>query len=348
MASSRSITKSSSPRRPSVFDVAREAGVSHTTVGLVLNGRAGSRVAEPTRKRVNDAVERLSYRPNRMARTLAHGRSYTVGLTLPWSGSVFHGQIVVGAQQELRENGYRLLVVHTDLQGVGEGEVVEFLLEHQVDAMICFRPHAAEAMPLWLDTLTSRRTPAVMVDDATFAEYMDCVVSDDISGMEQAIDHLVALGHERILLYETCWQTTPSGDRPLGYENALSKHGLSYRCRIDATNMTSGELTDSINDRVRSANPPTAIICVNDWMFEDFLVNDHSPNRVPSEVSIVGYGNTELARLARMTSVDQSPLEMGREAGRLLLNRLDNPDRPFQIKTCPTSLIVRSSTAQAN
>ncbi|MDR3707500.1 MAG: LacI family DNA-binding transcriptional regulator [Capsulimonadaceae bacterium] len=334
-------------RAPSVFDVAREAGVSHTTVGLVLKGDPGGRVSLPTRDRVNEAVRKLSYRPNRLAKSLARGRTFTVGMTLPFSNSNFHGEIVLGVQDALRENNYRLIVVHTDDgNGASEEDLVEFFVQQRVEALVCFRPNRTVIVPAWLQTLREVRIPAVMVDDSTYQDIVDCVISDDQHAMDMAIDHLVGLGHRRIALLKLEYSTTPARDRLTGYHHALKQHGLEYALSIETQPQWTDEMVaERLLPLLRSPDAPTALVCMNDYQLKDLLTNKEDYGvKIPDDISIIGYGNTELSCLAKLTTVEQYPRNMGRIAGERILAKIQNPSTPCETLIAPTGLVIRRST----
>lgn len=336
------------PRKPSAFDVAREAGVSQTTVSFVMNGRDEQGVSEETRIRVLSAVQKLGYRPNRLARGLAFGRTQTIGVLLPFLNSDFVSQLVEGLRLALEKNGYRLLIVYTGNQAETEIELIEFCLQHRVDGLICFRSPKRETMPRWLQTIETERVPAIMIDDLTYCDQIDCVASDDLAGMDAAVRHLYDLGHRRIALVTSDWTISPSQDRTAGYEQAIKRLGLNYDVRIETLhNQDKEDVAREMDTLLESPQPPTAFVAINDYMLEAFLASRaHRRYRIPADVALVGYGNNNMCRLFKLTSVDQHPLLMGQRAGERLLERIRKPSMPVEKIITPTDVVVRASTCE--
>lgn len=338
-------------RAPSTIDVARRAGVSQTTVSFVLNAGTRSKVADETAKRVLDAIEELGYRPNKLARSLVHGRTQTVGLVLPYLASDYHAEIVYGMRDTLLEHGYHLLFMNAEPGSQTEEVAIEFLLQQRVDAMLCFvNAKTRNIMPQWLDTLERAETPAVVIDCPFFADAVDTVVSDDVAGMRSAVDHLYELGH-RVIGY--IMDDSPADYLPLrskAYfdrcaELALSTDNVIVYSTYSAPREPGAVAREMLSVLARP-NPPTAFIGFTDYVFEDFLrLAPETRPAIPGRLSLVGFADTHLARFTNLTSVSQSPRAIGEAAAQRLLERLSNPSLPVTKIDVATKLIVRGSTA---
>lgn len=340
-------TTRSGKRNPSAFDVAREAGVSQTTVSFVLNDSTSPRISEATTKRVLDAVQKLGYRPNTLARSLVHGKSNTVGVLLPYLNSDYHEQLVLGLQSELQAHGYNVIIVYAVASDETEKDLVEFLLQHRVDAIACFLTASAQAhVPGWLTTLEQARVPVTIVDNQAFSAVADFAMSDDASGMRSVVNHLYDLGHRRISFLAGYWPDVATPARVVAFGEALAELGLTYDVRIGTdSSLTNDELSAAMVDLLESSNPPTAFVAQNDYMFESFVLNEMGTRyRVPEDVSLVGYGNTYLSKLAKISTVDQNPGALGKAIAIRLRARLDNTDLPLERVSSPTNLIDRGST----
>ncbi|MDR3710837.1 MAG: LacI family DNA-binding transcriptional regulator [Capsulimonadaceae bacterium] len=337
-------------RLPSTVDVARKAGVSQTTVSFVLNPKTRAKVADATAQKVLDAIEELGYRPNILARSLVHGRTQTVGLVLPYLGSEYHAKIVYGIRDTLSQHGYQLLFMNAEPGSDAEATAVEFLLQQRVDAVICFvNAVTRNIAPDWLDSLWRAEVPAVVVDCPFYSDKVDTVVSDDISGMRSAVDHLYALGHRAI-----CYimDDSPAEYLPLrsrAFFERCAELGLASDQLIVyptyASTPRGGWQRHEMMRVLKSDTPPTAFIGFNDFVFQDFLAlgTESRPN-IPRDVSLVGYCDSDFARWANLTSVSQNPSEIGVAAASRLLARLVDPALPVERIEVQTSLIVRGST----
>lgn len=344
-------TQGNAKKIPSAFDVARRAGVSQTTVSFVLSPHRRGKVAQATVKRVLDAVAELGYRPNKLARSLAYGRSQTVGLTLPYLDSDFHAKIAYGIRETLLMHDYHLLIMNAAPGADAEGRIIDQLLQQRVDAIACFVNATTHSIaPAWIENLAAARVPAIVIDSPVFAGSIDAVVSDDDDGMRSAVEHLASLGHRKI-----CYIADDSPDdilpvRTRAFVEHCKRLGLECGRRItfpvyERQSDSSGVILAMI-EALRSPDPPTAFIGFNDLVLEDYLKSkDASLPEVPTEVSLVGYSDSFLARYSGLTSVSQDPYRMGVVAAERLLERLENPEMPPELIKTSTSLIVRQTTA---
>ena len=341
-------SKNRKKRKPNVFDVARLAGVSQTTVSFVLNNRGTPRIPEETTKRVLDAVAQLGYRRNTIARSLAHGKTMTVGMVLSSFDGDFHGVIMRACQAVLTEQDYQLLFMYAEPGSAKESKIIQFFLEHRVDAMLCFaHDYSVYVVPEWLADIREEGIAGVLVDSVQFSDHIDSVGSDDIEGMYKGVKHLYDLGHRKICLISQNWEEDLLPDRVRGYGVALARLGLDYDVRL-ALNRESrpSDISAEMAKILQSSDAPTAFVTYNDYVFEDFLMNQAGSRfRVPEDVSLVGYGNLYLSRFAKLTSVSQHPEARGRSAAECILSRLAQPDQsPRKIEIEP-ELVVRSTTA---
>lgn len=340
-------TENRKKRKPNVFDVARLAGVSQTTVSFVLNNRCAS-IPEETTKRVMDAVAQLGYRRNTIARSLAHGKTMTIGMVLSSFDGDFHGVIMRTCQAVLAEQGYQLIFMYAEPGSAKEAKIIQFFLEHRVDAMLCFaHDYSVYVVPEWLADIRDEGIPGVLIDSVQFADRIDSVGSDDIEGMYKAVKHLYDLGHRRICLITQDWEEDLLPDRVRGYSLALERLGLDQDIRLVMDRR--GNACDVAADMARmleSSVAPTAFVTFNDYVFEDFLMNYAGTRfRVPEDVSLVGYGNLYLSRFAKLTSVSQHPEAIGRTAAECILSRLSESDQSPRKVEIETELVVRASTA---
>lgn len=328
------------------LDVAREAGVSPATVSLVLNGRTKVALSTATRHRVREVALRLGYRPNHLARSLLRGSTQTLGVVLPSLASSFVARIAEGIQVAAGEAGFQVLLAHSQHDARIEARQFELLLQHKVDGILIV---AGEATLPWLperlDVLEQRGVGCVVVDDRTHAGRVDCVVSDDQVGAERVVQHLVSLGHRRIAHVSAGTRTSSALDRSEGYRAGLRAAGLPLDPALHLEGSFLGPHDDALGlALLQGADRPSALFAANDRSVARLIPRLQAMGVVvPRDLAMVGYADYEFATYLGLSSVDQHPVEMGRQALVRLLQRIEAPAMPPMLLKLPVDLVLRRS-----
>jgi DNA-binding LacI/PurR family transcriptional regulator len=314
--------------RPTIVDVAALSGVSKSTVSNVL--RDAGRVSGDTRTRVLEAIDALGYRPNSLARDLVRRRSHTIGVVLGDLANTFYAELVKLLERRISEAAYTTIVCNTDGRSELERARVEMLLERAVSGVVMLQFSGDGAV---LDELAAAGVPVVVV--SCWEERADCVAVDDRAGMAAAVEHLVALGHERIAHVSShLVEDSTRAARAAGYEDAMRAHGLASR----------------LLDADAWAGPPdgvTAFAAANDLIAVRLIDALESAGlRVPGDVSVVGFDGTDLGAHPRigLTTVAQPRGELIARGLGLLRERLaGGGDGPRGVRL-QGELVVRAST----
>ena len=327
-----------SVRRPRLQDVAAEAGVSTASASLVLRRVPGPSSA--TRERVLDAATRLGYRPDRAASLLARRRSRLIGVLMDVR-STFHAQLVEDVHEAAEEHGYDL-VLSTVTRTRDEGRAVETLLDSRCEALVLLGPEAPASRLTALD----RQLPVVAVGRAVPSARVDVVRVADEEGVAQAVDHLVGLGHRRIAHVDGGPGVIAAGRRR-GYQRAMRRHRLGPHVQVVAGD--SGEASGARAARTLFASdaPPTAVVAYNDASAVGLLdALLRGGVEVPGQVSVVGYDDSPLSRLAHvdLTTVSQESREQMRHAVAAVVERLDGGRTEHREVVVPPRLVVRGTT----
>ena len=327
-------------QRPRLEDVAARVGVSTASVSLVLRGAPGP--SAETRRKVLAAAEELGYRADRAASLLARRRRHQLGVMLDVRNP-FHSELVEEIHTEADQAGYEV-VLSTLTRDRDERRAVETLLDFRCEALILLGPDSPAS---YLDKLAAQ-VPCVSVGRMVADTAVDVVRSADDVGVAAALRHLISLGHTRIAFVDG-GQGAVAAARRRGYRRAMRRAGFTAR-------VVPGDHTEEGGARAGrqlAAEPgrPTAVMCSNDRLavgvMDAFL---RAGVAVPGDVSVVGYDDSSLARLAHidLTSVNQDAPAQARNAVRAAVSRLDDGRTLRSEIVLVPRLTVRGSTAPRN
>jgi LacI family repressor for deo operon, udp, cdd, tsx, nupC, and nupG len=332
-----------------IKDIARQAGVSHTTVSRALHN--SPLISEGTTHRIQRIAAELDYHPSVAARSLKTNRSQALGVIVSHIADPFFSEILQGIDDVAQVNGYSLFIASSQQDQEREKAIIQTMHEHRVDGVILCSPR----FPLdQIDPLQAFNIPVVAINNQSDEDYPFTIYHDDVDGARQICEHLISLGHRRIgyLGDSTSGRTTK--ERLAGFEQAMGSAGLSiqpeYTCLMPGNGADQG--FDAVKYFAALEQPPTALICYNDMMAVGVLKGCFEAGLdVPSELSVTGFDNITIAEYTHppLTTIDQPKRFLGSEAARLLLNLLNGPEqatsRGTQVQRLKGSLLVRQSTA---
>jgi DNA-binding LacI/PurR family transcriptional regulator len=323
-------------QRPRLEDVAARVGVSTASVSLVLRGAPGP--SAETRERVLAAAAELGYRPDRTASLLARRRRHLLGVMLDVRNP-FHAELVEEVHVEASGAGYEV-VLSTLTRDRGEEQAVETLLDFRCEALILLGP---DSPATFLDRLAAQ-VPCVAVGRLVRDAQVDVVRSADDVGVTAALQHLIDLGHTRIAFVDG-GKGAVAAVRRRGYRRAMRRAGLAAQVvpsdHTEAGGLRAGRALVAETDR------PTAVVASNDRLavgvLDAFL---RAGVDVPGDVSVVGYDDSTLARLAHidLTSVNQDAPAQAVNAVLMAVSRLDEGRTSRSEMVLVPHLVVRSST----
>lgn len=325
--------------RPTMTDVANAAGVSLKTVSRVVNEEPG--VRPETAALVDDAIERLGFRRNDMARALRRGqRSRTLGLVIEDVSNPFYSAITRGVEEVARKRGLLVIAGSSDEDPDRERELIHMLCERRVDGLLVV-PAGDDHRYLLRELELGTR--AVFIDRPPGKLRADVVLLDNVGGARSAVDHLLAHGHRRIGMIGDEKTIFTAVERLRGYREALERAGIDVDDSLVRLGAHDAEAAESATRELLSLpKPPTALFAGNNRIAVGAL-RALSLNR--KRVALVGFDDLELAELLALpaTVVSYEPAELGREAAKLLARRLAGDERPPQRIVLPTALIARGS-----
>ena len=324
-------------QRPRLEDVAARVGVSTASVSLVLRGAPGP--SEQTRARVLAAASELGYRVDRAASLLARRRRHQLGVLLDVR-SPFHAELVEEIQVEADRIGYEV-VLSTLTRSHDESRAIASLLDFRCEALLLLGPDASVASLAKL----AAQVPVVVVGRQVAESSVDVVRPADDVGVAAALDHLISLGHREIAFVDG-GKGAVASTRRRGYRTAMRRAGLASR-------VIAGDHTEEGGIRagrslVAAGDRPTAVVASNDrcavGLLDAFL---RAGVDVPGAMSVVGYDDSTLARLAHidLTTVNQDAPAQAHHAVAAAVSRLDEARTDRVEVVLRPQLVIRGSTA---
>lgn len=337
-------------KRPTQADVARAAGVSRATVSYVVNGLANSQVSisPATYQRVQAAITKLAYHPDARAQSLrSGGATHTIGLLLPDLHNPFYWKIASGVEQEAQNAGFDLLLFSTSLNAEREEHTLRALSRRQIDGLILnltFPGRISEALKL----LARRHNPVVILGQPI--PNLDAVIVNPgyQTYAHELMAHLFALGHRRIGFIYGLVNPEIDAGRLNAYRKALQDFGLPVdETLIDHCGATLADGYRAAHRLLARKPRPTALVSINDLLAIGALrAIDEWGFSVPRDLSLVGFDDIDVAAYLQppLTTVHYDANAVGREAVKLILARLKDPERSVQMIQIPTRLMLRAST----
>lgn len=333
-----------------IKDVAREAGVSITTVSNVLNDRTDS-MSAATLRRVLQVMEDLNYRPNSLARGLVTRRTATLGVILAEIETPLFLQALNSIEPIARQAGYSVLMSNAR-DSTKEYEVLQLLLEKRVDGLIFL------SVSEWVEDdhvpeLERLHIPTVLVNRAKVYENLDQINWDDTAGVTEAVEHLIRLGHRRIAHLCGPERRRSGQNRLQGYQAALEKHGIpcrpEYVCPGDYTD-TEAIWRASTYGLLQLSPRPTAILASDDTVAAAAIKTiQRAGLNVPRDIAVVGVDDQHFGNYLNpaLTTVRLPVLEAGRRAVKMVLDRIAGGHTESKHVILPCSLTIRESCGAA-
>ncbi|MDQ3063509.1 MAG: LacI family transcriptional regulator [Acidobacteriota bacterium] len=327
-----------------IKDVAREAGVSTATVSHVINET--KYVTDITRQKVRDAIEKLNFYPNAHARSLASGRSNIIGLLVSDISNPFFPELIKSIEAAAFEHGYNLMLFNTNYDAKRAADYVRRLIELKVAGVALM---TAELEPELIEELIKKQVRAVFNDLGTVTEYMSNIILDYALGIDEAVRHLVSLGHQRIVHIAGLSRIHSGNIRRDAFIDAMKRYLPNSQTpmifqgdfRFESGRMAATELLDL-------KKLPTAIVAANDMMalgaMQELKANGLT---IPHDISIIGFDDIAFASLCEppLTTVCSPRVEIGRRAIEALMTTIERPNQFGVEIRIPTYLITRKSTA---
>jgi LacI family transcriptional regulator len=328
-------------KRASMREVADLADVAISSVSRVLSGHPD--VSADMRERVLDAVKQLEYEPDFLAQSLRRGATLSVGYVVGDISNPLIATITSGAESVLRQAGYSMLLMNSENDPELDAAHIRFFQARRVDGMILSL--ASERQQGTLDVLAQVDVPVIMVDRDVDAQLDASIVRNDHkAGMRAAVDHLLDLGHRRIVLITGGLDLWPVRERIAGVTEAVKARGVPDDT-ISLVGSLSAEHGERSTEQVLAMDPrPTAIIAGGNQVLAGCIRSLHRHGiRIPDDISLVTCDEVDLSELHTppIASIARDTLRLGNIAAELLLERINGGEPRTML--LPTTFNARPS-----
>ncbi|MBT2290387.1 LacI family DNA-binding transcriptional regulator [Paenibacillus albidus] len=333
--------------KPTIYDVAKEAGVSIATVSKVLN--SNGRISDKTRRKVNQVMERLNYQPSMVASALTSRKTGTVGLMIPDIANPYFAEVARSFEDNAQKLGCDIIICSTDRDDDRAERYMSLLLRKRVDGLI-IASHTGS--PELIRRMLSDRVPLVLFSADIRSLESNSVSIDDYKGGYLATEYLLSLGHRNLGIIS---DNLPGSElRVQGFMEALEAGGISFD-NPDNLIRTSATLENGRTAAVRmlsqtAGKRPTAIFACNDLLAIGVLKEARQFGlSIPRDLSVIGFDNTLLAEICHpsLSSISQPVHEMARQAMQLLNEEIEQEGAPKRKVLLMPELVVRHSTGPA-
>ena len=306
-------------RRVTIKRIAREAGVSLTTVSRAINDRPD--IHPDTRARILAIAQELGYTPSAIARSLATQRTHTIGLAVRTHLDMWAAEIILPIEEMALASGYQVFVSSHHAHPDRERSVVQAFHSRRVEGMIAINSVLGEEIAMLHESLG---IPIVLISPLVHPSHRFTVRSDDVGGARSATEYLLHLGHRRVAHIGAPVWTAPGRDRLQGYREALEAHGVPWEPELvfEGDAHETGGL-EGVQALLTLSDPPTALFCFNDLTAVGALRGARLKGvDVPQDLSVVGFDDVSLAECVYpgLTTIRQDMEALGSQAAQMLFD----------------------------
>lgn len=323
-----------------IRDVAKEAGVSAMTVSRYFN--EPDKLRPGTRSKVEKAIKNNNYVPNATARSLVSGRTHSISLVVSDITNPFFTEIARSVEDSLNNFGFTLIIGNSDETPEKESKYIQTLVSQRVDGLI-ISPSRTDLRHIKL--LQQHNIPVVLIDRKIPNADVDSVVSDSFDAGYRLAKHLIERGYQDIVFVGGKRGLSTLEERLAGYLKVLDESNLRASYHLGEYSQRSG--SEIVNNIIDEGAIPEAIITANNFVAIGAIrsLNEHNL-LIPEDVALACFGDLESASTIHpfLTVIDHCAYDMGREAARMLVERINGYSGKARTSTLPVELIVRKST----
>lgn len=328
-----------------IKDIARELGISPSTVSKALKGHPD--ISPETKKAVRELVEKWNYKPDPIALSLKSGLSKTIGVIVPEIVHYFFSTVISGIEDLAYDSGYHVMFCQSNESYEREVKAVDTLLSSRVDGILVSLSKETSNYDHFRNILKAGM-PLVFFDRICDELETDRVIVDDESGAYEATRHLIETGCRNLVHLSGPQNLVIGKNRMNGFARALSEFNFNAIANNIIRCDTAEEARVIVPELLKRTIPPDGIFAVNDLTAAEAMkIVKQKGYRVPEDISLVGFTSGMISDLTDppLTSVEQHGYEIGREAVRILINKLEKKGTGnYETKVIKTELVTKGST----
>nr|WP_315221724.1 LacI family DNA-binding transcriptional regulator [uncultured Flavobacterium sp.] len=308
-----------------IYDIAKKLNITAATVSRALNNNP--KIKESTRELVLKTAASMNYKQNKLALALKSGRSNNIGVIVPRIDSNFFASVIRGIEEELHPNGYQVIICQTHEDPKRENENLYTLIDAQVDGILMSVSDVSNENDEAFHNVLKKNVPLVFFDRSKHIEGVSSVTINDFKGGYMATKHLINEGCRCIAHLSGDQSLEIFKNRFLGYKQALLDNGMTFNEKYVIQSKSSLEAgKEAVEILLGYDIPPDAIFSSSDFAALGAIQELRERNiSIPKEFCVGGFSNEPFTKFMELsiTSVDQSPLEMGKMAARVFLEQVD-------------------------
>tara|TARA_R110002050_G_scaffold261556_1_gene401660 strand:- start:154292 stop:155320 length:1029 start_codon:yes stop_codon:yes gene_type:complete len=335
-------------KKTTIYDIAKRLNITAATVSRALNDN--SKISVATRKLVLKTAKEMNYEQNKLALALKSGKSYNIGVIVPRIDSNFFASVIRGIEEELYPKGYHVIICQTHDQQNLEIENINSLMNAQVDGILMSISNSEIENNYSFNKLIKKNVPLIFFDRKKDIAGVSSITVDDFKGAYEATKHLINQGYKRIAHLSNDRSLQIFKNRYLGYKQAIIDNGLEFDESLVIETMSKvaeGRKTTKV--LLDMKNRPDAIFSSSDFTALGAIEEIKAYGlKIPEDISVVGFSNEPFTKFMELsiTSVDQSPIQMGRIAAQVFLEEVNISKKVKSEKhiVLTPELIIRKSS----
>ena len=316
-------------KKTTIYDIAKKLDTTAATLSRSLNNNP--KISASTRKLVLETAAQMNYKQNKLALALQSGKSGNVGVIVPRIDSNFFASIIRGIEDELQPEGYHVIICQTHENEKREIENINTLLNAQVDGILMSASNVSKENNSISKRVIEKNVPLIFFDRKKNIDGVSSVTINDFEGGYLATKHLIEEGCTEIAHLTGDQSLEIYENRNNGYKQALLDNGIEYNEDYVIQTKSSVEAgRQAVEKLLKLKNPPNAIFSSSDFAALGAIqeLKEHGI-RIPEDFCVFGFGNEPFTKFMELSisSVDQSPLEMGKMAAKVFLEQINSTEK---------------------